>query len=133
MMNNLDTITIQNEEYRVLIRDGDYVSAVIKTDEDVEFSMTCEVFDVVSWEGDTDQPYEVEGYLKAYIKWDGCSHVWFGEEEGDAEPHTDGSRPRDGYLHLCGKRYWQKHSEIMLKLYELAENTITRFDPEVAD
>ena len=37
MMNNLDTITIQNEEYRVLIRDGDYVSAVIKTDEDVEF------------------------------------------------------------------------------------------------
>jgi hypothetical protein len=118
-MNNLDTVTIQDEEYRVLLKNGsDHPIFLIQIVEDVEYSMSFEVYDVTSWEMDF-SPRSVEQYLKGHIKWDGCSHVWVGDN--------------DGYLHLCGKHYWERHAEVMLKLFEVAENTIERFDPEIAE
>ncbi|MEE9337254.1 MAG: hypothetical protein V3U87_04175, partial [Methylococcaceae bacterium] len=68
-------------------------------------------------------PCDTELYITGMIKWDGCSHLWFGERvEKDRQ---------SGYLHLCGKSYIQKHADMMLALYALAEKTIKRYDIDV--
>lgn len=65
-------------------------------------------FDVVaitSWEDDQGkEPIDFEPYLKGCIKWDACSHVWFGD--------------KDGYLHLCGLNEWKKHIAVMEWIYK---------------
>ena len=38
-------------------------------------------------------------------QWDGCSHVYFGEE---------------GYIHICGGRKWRSHIEVCKRLFDLA-------------
>jgi len=132
-MIQLDKVTVDGEDYFVLLRDDRGLAEfLVQIDEDTKYAMNCEVFFVMSWEYD-DGPHEIESYLKAYIKWDGCSHITFGEEIESSEPFADGSRPRDGYLHLCGKHYWKLHTRVMEALYKLAEESIEKFDKEVAE
>jgi hypothetical protein len=56
-----------------------------------------------------------EIYLSATIKWDGCSHVNFGEE---------------GYLHLCGAESWQRHCRLMEWLYKSAIELLPQLGDE---
>ena len=84
-----------------------------------------DVYEIAAWSVDKktdeiEQPCEIELYLSGYIKWDGCSHIWFGEEE-------DGKH--DGYLHLCGKHRWDKHIQLMQELFDFASKKIDGFDP----
>ena len=76
--------------------------------------LEMDVFEVTEWHMDNTIS-DPELYLQAHIKWDGCSHVTFADE---------------GYIHLCGKVYWKRHSEIMLKIYEYASKTIKNFDKD---
>lgn len=55
------------------------------------------------------QPVDYEKYLHGMIKWDSCSHLYFGMDE-----------ERDGYLHLCGVRSFRDHVALLKFLYELA-------------
>jgi hypothetical protein len=41
-------------------------------------------------------------YINGTVKWDGCSHVYFGDE---------------GYIHLCGSREFVKVGAILKKVY----------------
>lgn len=43
--------------------------------------------------GDTADIDEADAAVAGWVKWDGCSHLIFGEE-------------RQGYLHLCGIEGW---------------------------
>jgi len=79
------------------------------------------VHEVTSWAGDKDEPCDYGKYVKAYIKWDGCSHLYFGEGE-----------PADGYLHLCGKSYFDKHCNLLQALWDICSKKIKSFDHEVA-
>ena len=72
--------------------------------------------EVTSWVGD-DEPSAYEQYISGSIKWDGCSHFNFGN---------------DGYIHLCGKYYFDKHCKIMQAIWELCSQRIKGFDHEVA-
>jgi hypothetical protein len=47
-----------------------------------------------------------ELYVRGFIKWDTCSHFYFGEK----------SNP--GYLHLCGPEGIKLHTDLLLHLYE---------------
>lgn len=40
------------------------------------------------------------------IKWDACSHVTFGDN--------------DGYIHLCGKYSWKNLQEAMTRVFKIA-------------
>lgn len=42
-------------------------------------------------------------YIHGTITWDGCSHIYFGSEEG--------------YIHLCGSRNFKNISDLLLKIY----------------
>jgi len=110
----------------LLCADGytNFLIKIITTGNDLQYRMEFEVYEVCSWECDeTNTVSETELYLTGTIKWDGCSHVWFGEKDKNGNT--------DGYLHLCGKTYWQRHSDLMMKIYELAEKTITGYDEEI--
>lgn len=45
-----------------------------------------------------------ERYAEGWVKWDGCSHVSFGDE--------------DAQLHLCGKSEFEKLGSILCEIYE---------------
>ena len=51
---------------------------------------------------------EAQTYIEGTIKWDACSHVTFGDE--------------DGYIHICGGRSWRQHIELMERVFGLARD-----------
>lgn len=82
-------------------------------------SFNAEVFEITSWEADDAKtPCDLELYLSCYIKWDSCSHVWFGEK--------DDKDRQDGYLHICGAEYFKRHCDLMNYLYNLAFDEMGR-------
>lgn len=102
-----------------LIQDGDFINFLIEFEKgDDETSVNFNVFEVTSWNADDNKPIDNELYLKGYIKWDGCSHIWFG----------DG----DGYLHLCGKHYFDQHKKVIDAIWDMSSKRIKRFDNDVA-
>lgn len=69
-----------------LISNNGYCEFQIKLFGDSVNKMEFEVYEVISWEADNSKaPCDTELYLKGAIKWDGCSHLYFGHK---------------GYLHL---------------------------------
>lgn len=44
-------------------------------------------------------------YIHGSVKWDGCSHFYFGDPENS------------GYIHLCGDYSVKNHLEIVRKVY----------------
>lgn len=102
-----------------LLKDGDFADFLIEigpatTDSFIEFK----VFEVISWEHQTNNPLETQIYISGTIKWDGCSHIVFGD--------------KDGYLHLCGKHCWEKHKEVMDAIWAYCTSRIKDFNEEVA-
>lgn len=49
-----------------------------------------------------------ELYVRGFIKWDGCAHFYFGEEN------------TPGYLHLCSPLDIKAHADLMLHLHATA-------------
>jgi hypothetical protein len=110
----------------MLCEDGytNFLIKIITKGDDLQYFMEFEVYEVDSLDLDDNKaPSEIELYLEGFIKWDGCSHVYFGAKDENGE--------RDGYLHLCGKTHWRRHAEVMMKIYELAEKTILGYDEEI--
>ena len=98
-----------------------FINFMIQVEDYVEYSMRFKVFEVTGWKADEYKtPDEMELYVRGTIKWDGCSHVYFGEND-------------DGYLHLCGKSSWDDHCKMMEALWDLAAKTITKFNKSVAE
>lgn len=75
-------------------------------EEDLENKFDFLVKEVCSWDGETNEPAETEDYLRGYIKWDGCSHIWLGNKREQKHSYYR-------YLHLCGKESWEEHSKLM--------------------
>jgi len=71
-------------------------------------------FVITSWDMN-DNPVELEEYISGFIKWDGCSHFYFGEDQ-------------DGYLHLCGADDVINHAKLMVEIYKKATSLISTFD-----
>lgn len=49
-------------------------------------------------------PHEAEPFIAGSVKWDGCSHMWFGN--------------KDGYLHLCGFEDVDKLSNTLKQIHK---------------
>lgn len=97
--------------------DGRCASFRLTVTERSSHTISGKVEEITSWAADGSwTPGEAELYLTFYMKWDGCCHVWFGEED-------EGGK-RDGYLHLCGADSWDKHVALMRWLYKWAETEI---------
>lgn len=56
--------------------------------------------------------------MTGFIKWDGCSHYYFGDS--------------DGYLHLCGGAYVRQFAALTTAIFDLAAEKVEKWDAEVA-
>lgn len=98
-----------------LVKSGESPLFLIEfTEDDFEYSAVFNVYIVNSWIDD--EPEETELYLKGIVKYDGCSHFWFGEQEG--------------YLHLCGKFYYEAHKKLMDAIWNICSKKITTWYAE---
>lgn len=70
----------------------------------------------------TDDFEHGERYVDGSVKWDGCSHLNFGD--GEDNP---------GYLHLCGARCFRNLNAILREVFLIAAREVPRFDAHVAD
>lgn len=78
------------------------------------------VEEVGSWSVDEpNTPLSWDPYLKFYMKWDGCCHVWFGENDSESP---------DGYLHLCGPECWENHIWLIRELWKFAAEELPMDD-----
>lgn len=105
-------------ESRAWLDENGYVAFIAEITGKSETHINVSVYSVTGWDMDK-TPCDKELYCKAYLKWDGCCHVWFGEE--------DENDKQDGYLHLCGVKCWKDHIAMMEWLYKMAETEIPRF------
>ena len=92
--------------------------------EDGKYSdVSCEfnVRQIQSWEADdSKKPIEedIEEYLSLTVKWDGCSHLYFGDEQEDGTYNS--------YHHFCGAHDFKKHVRLLHFLYNKAYEYMKR-------
>ena len=117
------------------IKDGKFWQFRVTIAEQDEYRITFNVEEIVShgisYLNDPfriDGPCEFEQYIHASIKWDGCSHVHYGNE---FEPKP-GTTKYNGYHHLCGAGEWIKHIMLMKLLWDYAREHLYSFDIENA-
>jgi hypothetical protein len=95
----------------ILMINGDPVFVIIDKPKQ-ESCWEFEVRAVTSWSRPVNSIEDVdhEPCLQGFIKWDFCSHFWFGDN--------------DGYIHICGASDFQRHRALMKKLFEMAKEKI---------
>jgi len=96
-----------------------YADFLITTTALYGHSWSFSVYEIGSWQSFDrnnlfDVPCDLEIYINGFIKWDGCSHFWFGDE--------------DGYIHICGADEFEKHNKLMTYVYNEANEMIQTFD-----
>ena len=62
-----------------------------------------------SSENSTEDLNEAQELIHGTIKWDACSHVYFGDE---------------GYIHMCGGFNWRNFREAMDRVFKTAEEML---------
>jgi len=93
----------------------DYIEFLIEWNDNGEYNEFV-IHNVHGWNVETNLPDDLsdyDKYIKGYIKNDGCSHIWFGSE--------------DGYLHLCGKDFFEQHCKILNAIYDICSKRIKEF------
>lgn len=118
----------QAQTLSMLAEDG-FPLFVMTVDDLQSHCVELTVREVGGWEeGDPNKPTFDDGngnaveqekalvYLRVLIKWDGCSHVYFGGSPG--------------YLHLCGSFNWKKHVKLMEWIYKEAEKLLPQLKDE---
>jgi len=67
---------------------------------------------------------EAESYLKAWIKWDGCSHVNFANEETEEPGYPY------GYIHMCGSYAFINHVNLLRYIFGKSMELMGRQDED---
>lgn len=74
---------------------------------------------------DTEHTFEtMPRFIDGFVKWDGCSHFYVGEELNEQST---------GYLHLCGGHGILALTETAHRVFRLAAEHIPHFDADTAD
>lgn len=60
-----------------------------------------------------------ERFVEGTVKWDGCSHLNFGD--------------KNGYLHLCGARCFNRLTFVLTEMFKMASREVPAFYPECAE
>lgn len=102
-----------------LIKEKDYIKYLIITEPDKYSSLEFTVWQVNSWNEENKPCMEDnEIFIRGSIKWDGCSNINFGDA--------------DGYLHLCGNKYFKDMKNVLDAVWKKAEQEIETFNKEIA-
>jgi len=88
----------------------EFIITYLTEEEHKKYNFEFAVQKIVGWYEGVDKQFDLEPWFRGTIKWDGCSHFWFGD--------------KDGYMHLCGSQYFQEIRGLLKKLYELASEAM---------
>ena len=113
MMTMKDVCIVVGRVMETLIKEGDYIEFLIDCDPDKDYRLSFEVFKVISWDSEYN-PIDKEIFIRGSIKWDGCSDLFFGEE--------------DCYLHSCGYGGIQDIKKVLDAIWDKAEKEIVNFN-----
>lgn len=100
-----------------LIEDGSIIS-ILKVKKLESYCLEAEVCKAISWD-ENGEVLEEEFFAEVYIKWDGCSHIYFKGED-----------KKDSYYHLCGGVYFIEHMQTMAFIAKVAKENIKNFEDE---
>ena len=113
-----------SDESFCLSRDG-WVIFRVNVTERTETHVSGNVESVVSWDGESREPNDVERHLDFYMKWDGCCHLSMGEV---ATTDKDGNS--FGYYHFCGAIDFENHIFLLRELWKYAAKAIPMMGDE---
>lgn len=107
-------------DFEVLVEeDGQTKFIIVFRPQDFEVSASFEVYEINAW-ADGGQPMDAEKYLSGFVKWDGCSHFNFGTDENK------------GYIHLCGRSFFEDHKKVMDAIWQLCSEKIKGWNNDIA-
>jgi len=114
---------MSNREYR-FVPDGETFGFLMRCTERTDHSANISVFEEAGRTETGAMLYDMynctmtaspaDTYLKAFVKWDGCSHFNFGQGNNN------------GYIHLCGYDAIKKHAAIVDAVYRWAFELMER-------
>lgn len=91
---------------------------LMEIEEKTEYYFNFSVYKVEGWyEDNTPSEEDVEQYLKASLRWDGCMNLWWGDE---------------GYYHYCSVDELKQHCALVQALPLLAAQHIGMYDKDMA-
>ena len=95
-----------------LLKDENTITYLIECRAEKIVSLDFRVYQVTAWTAENEVCHEDnELFLTGSIKFDGCSHITFGDEG-------------DGYLHLCGKKYFDDLKRVLDAIWQKANNEL---------
>jgi len=111
----LDKVTLDNNKEYYIIGDTSekiiserFIDFVISVDTSESY-MSFIVYDIGKSGLSSHDLNDI--YISGYIKYDACSHFYFGGDSDDVDI---------GYLHICGEPIYHNHRVLMFLLYEIA-------------
>ena len=96
-----------------------HATFVLNSTETSPYHVKGRMYEIHTW-GMDNVPMEMEPVLDFYIKWDGCSHIDFLDENGED----------DSYRHICGGFGWRGLCRAMEALFKWAMSNIKEADDE---
>jgi hypothetical protein len=97
-----------------------YVRYVVKVTKKESHFVDFIVYEISGWGMDCSYTIdETEVVMNGCIKWDGCSHITFGDS--------------DRYMHLCGKHHWDDFVAMIPQVYDFIKTQIADYNQEVAE
>jgi hypothetical protein len=120
------TVSFMNEPTKLeLIDEQGYVAFIATLTERSDHYVTFDIVEIGVWNMDNSPVLDrAEPYAQITIKWDGCSHVYFGGIKDISDPRVPQPSERDAYLHICGPEHWKLHIRMMEWIYKEAEKLI---------
>lgn len=70
-------------------------------------------YEIIGSSGTTNDIEKAQPVIKGHIKYDGCSHVDFGD---------------DGYIHICGSDSWLNFIEAIKRIYDISKENLRSFE-----
>lgn len=105
------------DKTELYLKDGNHDIFRITITDYAEHMISFVVHEVIAWSKDN-RPADFNNYLRGTIKWEGCSHIFIGEDLENT----------DGYLHLCGVQSWKNHCMVMEWIYKTVFSMIESAD-----
>lgn len=81
---------------------------------DINISVKITKLTNITMDFETIEDKDQDTFIKGTIKWDGCSHMYYGD---------------DGYIHLCGAESFYEMIELHRRIFKLASEKIKAWDP----
>jgi hypothetical protein len=98
------TVIYENRDYSVSFECYEIVGHIQGKTQEFDVPL----YELKGWKSSGDETNDISKartMIRGFVKWDGCSHYYFSEED-------------NGYLHLCGGKNIGQIGQVIKKIYD---------------